>query len=163
MCALTYTVYTVHRHINMHLLKGYDWSRVSLQAWFLWTRESPINLIMVTVLILGDATHTLLPSQGQIIMLALYVVSHFHDVYLSWLSRQDMERIAVRWVPKSETTSQNCFEVKLSPRSNWGFICECIWVKPSCKSIFTMQEALLRFTVVLFSGTLIFNRLLRAL
>lgn len=37
------------------------------------SKESLITLNMVTVLIWGDATHTLLSSQGQIIMLALYV------------------------------------------------------------------------------------------
>ena len=38
-------------------------------------------------------------------------------------------------------------KVKLSPKSNLGFICECVWVKPSCKSIVTMKEAPLKFTV----------------
>ena len=31
-------------------------------------------------------------------------------------------------------------KVKLSPRSNQSFICECIWVKPSCKSIITTKK-----------------------
>ena len=47
--------------------------------------------------------------------------------------------------------------MKLSPKSNQGFICVWIWVKPLCKSIITTKEALLRFTVVSFSGKLIFN------
>ena len=47
--------------------------------------------------------------------------------------------------------------MKLSPKSNQGFICDWIWVKPSCKSIITTKEALLRFTVVSFLGKLIFN------
>ena len=50
--------------------------------------------------------------------------------------------------------------VKLSPKSNIGFICECIRVKPSCKSIITTKEALLRFTIILFPGKLIFNGVL---
>ena len=50
-----------------------------------------------------------------------------------------------------------CVNVKLSPKSNWGFICNWIWVKPSCKCIITTKEALLRFRVVSFSGKLIFN------
>ena len=44
--------------------------------------------------------------------------------------------------------------MKLSQKSNPGFICECIWVKTLCKSIIM---TLLRFTVVLFLGKLIFN------
>ena len=43
-------------------------------------------------------------------------------------------------------------KVKLSAKCNPGFICECTRVKPSCKRIITMKEALLRFTVFLFSG-----------
>ena len=46
---------------------------------------------------------------------------------------------------------------RLSPKSNRGFICDWLWIKPSCKSTITMKEALLRFTVVLFSGKQIFN------
>ena len=49
------------------------------------------------------------------------------------------------------------FKVKLSPKSNQGIICDWIWVKPLCKCIITMKEALFRFTIVLFSGKLIFN------
>ena len=45
-------------------------------------------------------------------------------------------------------------KVKLSPKSNLGFI----RVKSLCKSINTTKEALLRFAIVLFSGKLIFNR-----
>ena len=48
--------------------------------------------------------------------------------------------------------SPKCLKVKLSPKRNLGFFCECIWVKPSCKSMITMKEAFLRFTVFLFSG-----------
>ena len=50
--------------------------------------------------------------------------------------------------------SRRLLEVKLSPKYNRGFFCECIRVKPSYKSIITMKEALLRFTVfsVKFSG-----------
>ena len=42
--------------------------------------------------------------------------------------------------------------MKLSPKFNRGFFCECIRVKPSCKSIITTKEALLRFTLFSFSG-----------
>ena len=48
-------------------------------------------------------------------------------------------------------------KVKLSPKSNRGFICGCIWVKLSCKSVTITKEALLRFTIVSFSGKLMFN------
>ena len=51
-------------------------------------------------------------------------------------------------------------KVKLSPKCNLGFFCECIWVKPSCKSIITTKEAILRLTVVSFLGKLIFNGVL---
>ena len=47
--------------------------------------------------------------------------------------------------------------MKLSPKSNQGFICERIWVKPLSKSMITMKESLLKFTVVLFLGKLIFS------
>ena len=49
-----------------------------------------------------------------------------------------------------------CFllKVKLSPKSEK---CDWIWVKPNCKCIITTKEALLRFTIVLFSDKLIFN------
>ena len=48
-------------------------------------------------------------------------------------------------------------KVKLSPKSNQSFICECTRVKLSCKRIIMMKEALIRFTVVSFSGKLIFS------
>ena len=38
----------------------------------------------------------------------------------------------------------NKVKVKLSPKCNLGFFfCECIWAKPSCKSIITMKEAII--------------------
>ena len=52
-------------------------------------------------------------------------------------------------------------KAKLLPKCNLGFFYECIWVKPSCKSIIMTEEALSRFTVVSFSGRLIFNGVLR--
>ena len=52
------------------------------------------------------------------------------------------------------------FKVKLSPKSDLGFICECICVKPLCKSMITTKEAFLRFTVVSFLGKFIFNGVL---
>ena len=36
------------------------------------------------------------------------------------------------------------FKVKLSPKSNQGFISDWIWVKPLCKSITTRKDALWR-------------------
>ena len=39
------------------------------------------------------------------------------------------------------------FKAKLSPKCDRGFFCERIRVKPLCKSIITMKEELLRFTV----------------
>ena len=47
-------------------------------------------------------------------------------------------------------------KVKLLPKCNLGFFCECIWVKPSCKSIITTKDALLRFTVFSFLGQTLF-------
>ena len=47
------------------------------------------------------------------------------------------------------------FKVKLSPKCNRGFICDWIWVKPSGKCIIMTKEALLRCTIVWFSGTFI--------
>ena len=61
--------------------------------------------------------------------------------------------------PTQDTHTHKSIEyikVKLKPKSNLGFICECIWVKPLCKSTITTKETLLRFTVVSFSGKLIF-------
>ena len=55
------------------------------------------------------------------------------------------------------------FKVKLSPKSKQSFICDWIWVKPSSKSINTTKDALLRFTVFAFSGTLILNRSARGI
>ena len=43
-------------------------------------------------------------------------------------------------------------KVKLLPKCNLCFFCECIWVKPSCKSIISTKEMLLRFTIFSFSG-----------
>ena len=43
-------------------------------------------------------------------------------------------------------------KAKLSPKFNQGFFCECTRVKPSYKSIITMKEALLTFTVFSFLG-----------
>ena len=54
-------------------------------------------------------------------------------------------------------SGQLIFKVELLPKSNRGFICDCIRVKLSCKSIITTKEALLRFTVVSFSDKLIFS------
>ena len=60
-----------------------------------------------------------------------------------------------RWSKVSERFSRHDFYIlkaKLSPKCNLGFFCECIWVKPSCKSIITTKEALLRSTVFSFSA-----------
>ena len=46
----------------------------------------------------------------------------------------------------------NDVKVKLSPKCNLGFFCECIWVKPLCINIIMTKEALLSFTVFSFSG-----------
>ena len=48
------------------------------------------------------------------------------------------------------TTSHSSIFGKLSPKSNRGFICDWIRVKPLCKSIIMKKEALLRFTIVSF-------------
>ena len=63
------------------------------------------------------------------------------------------------WICKREPHSWICinFKVKLSPKCNWDFFYECIWVKPSCKSIIIKKEALLRFTVFSFSAQIHFQ------
>ena len=43
-------------------------------------------------------------------------------------------------------------KAKHLPKCNLGFFCECIWVKPLCKRIIMTKEALLGFTIFLFSG-----------
>ena len=47
---------------------------------------------------------------------------------------------------KTNKSTKNMIKVKLLPKCNQDFFCECIWVKPSTK------EAFLRFDVFLFSG-----------
>ena len=63
-----------------------------------------------------------------------------------------------------ETETGTCWsiavKVKISPESSLGFICDWIWVKPSCKSIIMMKEALLRFTLASFLGKPIFSGVL---
>ena len=49
---------------------------------------------------------------------------------------------------------QTSVKVKLSLKCNLGFFCECIWVKPSCKSMITKKEALLRLTILTGTFTL---------
>ena len=61
------------------------------------------------------------------------------------------------YLMKNNFLFNRSFKVKLSPKSNQGFICEWISVKPWCKSIITTKEALLRITVVSFSGKLNFS------
>ena len=56
---------------------------------------------------------------------------------VSWPIRRDRVFRRIKW------NSQKC---------NLCFFCECIWVKPSCKSMITTIEALLRFTIFSFSG-----------
>ena len=69
---------------------------------------------------------------------------------------------ARRWTVQLLMMGCHCFwfKVKLSPKSNQGFIYDWIWVKPSCEFIITTKEELLRFTVVSFLGKLIFNGVL---
>ena len=64
-------------------------------------------------------------------------------------------QLRMHWVNK-----KGHIKVKLSPKCNLAFIYEYIWIKPLCKSIITTKEALLRFTMVSFSGKLIFNGVL---
>ena len=74
--------------------------------------------------------------------------SSFSTQYDLWLPIYRLYCISVLHINQSTS---------LSPKSNLGFICECIWVKPSSKSIITTKEALLRFTMVSFSGKHIFS------
>ena len=59
----------------------------------------------------------------------------------------------------SYTTELSPFDLKWNSRlkSNRGFICDWIWVKSLCKCIITTKAALLRFTVVSFSGKPFFS------
>ena len=34
----------------------------------------------------------------------------------------------------------SCTKMKLSPKSNLGFICDCVWDKPLCKSVITRKR-----------------------
>ena len=67
------------------------------------------------------------------------------ELWLSqfWNLSQDFINIAVNMLSLKWNSRQNATS---------AFFYEWIWVKPSCKSITTMNEALLRFTVVSFSG-----------
>ena len=58
------------------------------------------------------------------------------------------------WVSgkRNWSTLNTYLKAKLSPKCNLGFFCECIWVKPLCKRIIMMREALLRFNIFLFLG-----------
>ena len=38
-------------------------------------------------------------------------------------------------------------KVKLLPKCNLGFFCECVWVKSLCESVIMTKEALLRLTI----------------
>ena len=49
-------------------------------------------------------------------------------------------------------TGRSWVKVKLWPKCNLGFLCECTWVKLSCKSIIMTKAPLLRFTVFSFLG-----------
>ena len=66
-------------------------------------------------------------------------------------------RLTILWHHSVSADFSFPLKVKMSPKSNQGFICDWIWVKPSCKCIITKKEALLRFIVVSFSGKLIFD------
>ena len=74
-----------------------------------------------------------------------------------WACLQTVLR-AENTLTNSAFSGQQCFyQSETLAKSNQGFIYDWIWVKPLCKSIIAMKEALLRFTIVLFSGKLIFN------
>ena len=74
--------------------------------------------------------------------------------------RRGAEKIRAKKRQALQADAAKCVKVKLKPKSNRGFNCDWIWVKPLCKSIITMKEALLRLTVVSFAGKLIFNGVL---
>ena len=71
------------------------------------------------------------------------------------MKQRQTHRIFVLHPQFGSASGKTSVKVKLSPKSNLGFFfffCECIWVKPSCKSKITMKEALLRFSVCSFWG-----------
>ena len=55
---------------------------------------------------------------------------------------QRAELISLSPVTKLYLSNRWAIKVKLAPKCNQGFICECIWVKPLCKCIITTKEAL---------------------
>ena len=57
-------------------------------------------------------------------------------------------------VPSKVIQSMSSIYWKWNSQKNatYAFFCECIWVKPSCKSITTKKEALLRVTIFSFSA-----------
>ena len=68
------------------------------------------------------------------------------------------------WVHAHAFSLAATVKIQLKPKCNQGFFCECTRVKPSCKSIITMKEALLRFTVFFFFRSISFSvGVLRAL
>ena len=80
-----------------------------------------------------------------------------------WSSQCDVFRMHLllgrtycMFLPESTIRYREHIKVKLSPTYNLSFFCVNVkrvkWVKHSCKSIITMKEALLTFTVVSFSG-----------
>ena len=70
---------------------------------------------------------------------------------------RDQDKYRYRY-PKGEVREERVLERKDAPtvtvlnQNTTEAFCECIWVKPSCKSIIMMKEELLRFTAFSFSG-----------
>ena len=56
-----------------------------------------------------------------------------------------------------KTWDKQLVKVKLSPKCNLGFYCECIWVKPSCKSIITKRGTFRIYCIFVFWVNLIFS------
>ena len=60
----------------------------------------------------------------------------FFSTTLAIIATSNQEH--VRWTVaydsgRGEKQGETALKVKISPKSNLNFICECLWVKPSCK------------------------------
>ena len=84
--------------------------------------------------------------------------THTHTLCLSRLTSTHGEFRAVTCTRAAllklfnRTFCAYSLRVKLSPKCSLCFFCDCIWVRPLCKSTMMLKEAPLRFTVLSFSA-----------
>ena len=127
--------------INIHFLCAggckanlVAWSTLSLKPEEISYDNRADRFLLRSVWVLKSRGQHLTPSGPVFILFSILISLHMNMIKSSVSIRAELFKI----------------KVKLSPKSNQGFICYWIWVKPSCKNIITTKEALLRFTVVSF-------------